>query len=1417
MLCCSLLASLLLAVLFITLAGKSAGAQTPFPDHPKIDPGLQSVLVKSRPADILDVIVYMNDAVDFSLLELQGNKTQNRRTVVQSLQQTALESQVELKAQLESYQSDGSVESYRSLWIINAIHMKADSAAIGQIAARNDVSRVTLNETYRFVEPGEIFTTALSVDLPWGLERIRSNHAIHGLGVDGAGVTVAIMDTGVDWSHPALKTNYRGYREEGAAQHVGNWYDAVEGAPTPLDPNGHGTHVAGTAVGQEGIGVAPGANWIAVRIFNEYGFGSVADIHAAFQWLLAPDGNPELSPDVVNNSWSGNPGMTDFIPDVAALKAAGIVPLFAAGNSGPDVGTINAPANYPDTIAVGAADDLNLIAWFSSRGPSGLTREVKPTLAAPGTRILSSLPDNQYGYFNGTSMATPHVTGIYALLLSVDPTLLEKELTALVTSNAVPLGIDQPNNDFGWGLADAYAAVADVAIGGTLQGTVHSDGATVPDAVITVTNQSGRSLPFQSDEDGKFKAYLLPGKYDITVANFGFYTYNGSEIIIEADELTDYDVDLSRLPHGLIFGQLRDSSSIEPLTGTVRVGGTPVTVNTDDEGYYQLQLPAGRYSVAAIRDGFKISRFTMNITSNSIAEHDFILEPTFKTLLVDGGSWLYDSQIDYFVDALEQNDFAHTLISIRNPFTDVPTAQELGLYDAVIWSSPTDSPGFVGAGEALSEYLDDGGRFLVSGQNVAWLDDMGSFSEPWMYRQLRSAFAGKAEEPFSLVGAEATPFEGMNFELNGLDSAGNQDAPDLSKPLRKSLTEVAFSYPNGQAGALYAHRCAPFHIVYLGFGLEGVSGAANRAELIARSLDFFTEPDADFGLRYTPAYVDDFVPPSGKRSYEVEILNLGETLTDTFELSIENASWPTSLVTQTLTLGPCESGRTIINVDIPAELPLDTTERFELLARSTNYPGYSEAIPVDLKTPGHILLVDDDRWYDQAATFRAALDGAGYSYDFWEVGPLSIGRGSPPSDLLNAYAMVLWYTGYDWFEPITSAESETLLAYLSQGGRLFLTSQDYLYYHEVDLLTRDYFGVQQYVESIEPTRVYGNEALGFGADLAGPLPLNYGLYKNFSDGMVLVPDASALFWHNRGYAAGAAHSGNGWRTAFLSYPFEALPDDVQPMAMSQIVGWLSDFGDSTFEVDHRSGKNYAESTSTRTFTITLRNFDYAASNHVVLTNTVPNELEINETSITGNAHYNPSTRQVTWNGQRDGGESHEIVYQASPNPSLPAGLRIDNPAIIYYERHNLKVNRTASYWIEAPDLSKTDLVVSPALPPPNHPVTVFTSLRNTGLATAVFSATLFLPEPMEPITETLEADTGTAVMKGNMVQWQGEIGVAKTAHVSVQITTPLNPQTTRYPLSILVEDSVTAPVFRQLLLDVVPNQIHFPLVTFKEY
>jgi subtilisin family serine protease len=329
------------------------------------------------------------------------------------------------------------------------------------------------------------------------------------MGYVGQGIVVANMDTGVDLDHPDLAPRWRGGSN--------SWFDVHGQHPaTPFDANGHGTRTMGLVVGGDAnllgnaIGMAPGAKWIAAKVWDDAGNAMNSDFTIAFQWILDPDGDPATddAPDVLNNSW-GFELQPDFCEsvfqvDIQILKAAGIAVVFSAGNRGAlGPGSSTSPANNPEGFATGAVDETLSIAPFSSRGPSACDGSLFPEIAAPGAGIVTSdlsnggNPTVSVPPVSGTSFAAPHVSGAMALLLSAFPDASVAQLEWSLLETAQDLGAPGADNDYGYGLLDVAAAYNHLL--GCLPGGADSDGDGIPDACDNCVSTFN---PRQEDTDG---------------------------------------------------------------------------------------------------------------------------------------------------------------------------------------------------------------------------------------------------------------------------------------------------------------------------------------------------------------------------------------------------------------------------------------------------------------------------------------------------------------------------------------------------------------------------------------------------------------------------------------------------------------------------------------------------------------------------------------------------------------------------------------------------------------------------------------------------------------------------------------------------------------------------------------------------
>jgi serine protease AprX len=387
----------------------------------------------------------------------------------------------------------------RSFYIVNAILVKGTREVADALATRPDVARVEGNPLIHNNLPQPEPATEGPRDLqrPGTVEPgINYTHAplVWAEGFTGQTIVLASADTGVRWTHNALKPHYRGW-DGMNADHDYNWHDSIHNSvgnpcgndsPFPCDDLGHGTHTTGTMVGDDGmgnqIGMAPGAKWIGCRNMDA-NTGSPARYIECMQWFLAPtrigggDPDPTKAPDITNNSWECPPSegcsANTLQAAVDAQAAAGIMMVSAAQNSGPNCSTVqNPPGIYASTYTAGAlTTGTDTIASFSSRGPvvADGSNRIKPDITAPGTGTRSSYntSDSAYANLSGTSMATPHTSGAMALLWSAVPSLRHQITISREALNNAAVHINStlcgdagpPNNVYGWGRVDIKAAV----------------------------------------------------------------------------------------------------------------------------------------------------------------------------------------------------------------------------------------------------------------------------------------------------------------------------------------------------------------------------------------------------------------------------------------------------------------------------------------------------------------------------------------------------------------------------------------------------------------------------------------------------------------------------------------------------------------------------------------------------------------------------------------------------------------------------------------------------------------------------------------------------------------------------------------------------------------------------------------------
>ncbi len=374
---------------------------------------------------------------------------------------------------------------YRSYYLVNALEVQGGSLLRLYLITQPEVDRVLASPRLRPlpqpVEPSSGGVAGILENPGWNIKMIGADKVWNEFGITGQGIVVGQSDSGADGTHPALKAAYRGAQTGDDY----NWFDPWEHTSSPVDLGGHGTHTLGTILGQGGIGVAPGAQWMACANLNR-NLGNPALYLDCMQFMLAPfpkdgepftDGNPSRAAHVLNNSW-GCPPLEGCDPDALrpaaeALRAAGIFVVVSTGNDGPNCETVDSPlALYDSVFSVGALDRFGNLAGFSSRGPVTVdgSGRVKPDITAPGVDVFSSIPGGTYTENSGTSMAGPHLVGVVALLWSANPALVgdidRTEQILIETAQPYTGSISDgcfsgsiPNTGYGFGIVDAYSAV----------------------------------------------------------------------------------------------------------------------------------------------------------------------------------------------------------------------------------------------------------------------------------------------------------------------------------------------------------------------------------------------------------------------------------------------------------------------------------------------------------------------------------------------------------------------------------------------------------------------------------------------------------------------------------------------------------------------------------------------------------------------------------------------------------------------------------------------------------------------------------------------------------------------------------------------------------------------------------------------
>ena len=538
-----------------------------------LDPLLSQEMNRRSDDERIEVVVLMKAQYDRSQLSRRADfiptKAERRVFVVNELKAFAEASQHDLKRTLAEMESHGMVSSVRSLWSANTLYFEATKPAILDLAERTDIETITLNTQHQWIAEGETPKPASDTrETTPNITKVKADQ-VWEQGYTGKGVVVAVVDSGVNYNHLDLADHLW----DGGEEFPHHGYDIVNNDNDPMDDKGHGTHCAGTVLGDGTAGsltgMAPEATLMCVKSIRGDGFGGAVNIAGGMEWSV------EHGCDLISMSLGMvGAGVADkeiLRRTCEAILDAGIVALVCAGNEGMNIllmmypipNNVRVPASCPPpyldpdqmanpgplscVVAVGAVNYNDAAADFTSQGPVtwqdtefgdyaynpgiGL---IRPDVCAPGVGIKSLDYENTSGYTNmdGTSQATPCVAGIVALMLQKNPELTPAEICRILEETSVKL-TPTKSNITGVGRVDALAAVNAVQ---AWDGIAEQN----DNQALVFPNPSQDAFTVQCDDMTRIEVFSMDGRLVKTMES------NGSQCQIEGLENGVYVLQISR-------------------------------------------------------------------------------------------------------------------------------------------------------------------------------------------------------------------------------------------------------------------------------------------------------------------------------------------------------------------------------------------------------------------------------------------------------------------------------------------------------------------------------------------------------------------------------------------------------------------------------------------------------------------------------------------------------------------------------------------------------------------------------------------------------------------------------------------------------------------------------------------------------
>jgi len=954
-------------------AAKQADAMVKSHDTtPKLNNQLIEKIKSSSEGEFIPVIIKLKDKADLKKLKANFNKQnysenalkQHKAAVIDALKNHAQKSQTGVLKTLEEQKNKGKAKNIKSFWIFNGITAHLDKAAIYELARNPMVEEIIYNDikftavtqkevnTLETVKstvydendtttPDENDITAPDEDntttpdknnatvientyqpaltpqtsVTWGISKIGADQ-VWSMGYDGTGVTVGVLDTGVDPRNFDLLIDPNGDPNDLNNWKLVNWaqfdyYGNIisNDRQYAYDDDGHGTHVSGTSLGNSysgvSIGVAPGARLVVGKVLD-YGSGSFEQVAAGMEWIVTV---PDVR--VVNMSLGATGTWDVMIEPTRNMMEMFVFPAFAIGNSGP--GSTGSPGNVPAAFGVGATDEYDNIAYFSSGGWVEWNNDpyhgeyLKPDVSAPGVSVYSCLPGNGYDYWSGTSMATPHVTGSVALILQVCPWLSVEEVKSVLKHGAVDLGAGGPDPYHGWGRINVKNSIDLLYSGeyGIVSGAITGPDAEAVEADVLV---DGNWLSKADPVYGSYDLVLPRGSHELKVSH-PLYKDASVTVNIANGEVIDQNFNLSRKVQGSIGGTVTNASGELIANAVVELEGVMgAATKTDSKGRYRLDnIPEGSYKLRLtppLPYGFQRTDVTIP-ASGGLVMKDFNVN-TADILLVDHDYW--NSWEKYFMEALIQKgysfaywDWNAALEYAWYPEDCLPPLDIMKLFNKVILSDFDGSIIYVdeelGSNRCLRQYLDSGRKMFVSGEDIGWAVGYIDFYRNYLHATYLADYGSLLVRGLPAGAWPQGILKGLDMDISfnsGGDGANNQWYPDVVAPADSQAVSVADYVDSYVAGSGALAVDGPLHrLMYFSFGFEGINGADTRADVMDRVMKYLDSPTENTSpaISYSTAWntVSDSNATDGR--YRVSSTT---NATSVYQFTGDNVTWVTA-------------------------------------------------------------------------------------------------------------------------------------------------------------------------------------------------------------------------------------------------------------------------------------------------------------------------------------------------------------------------------------------------------------------------------------------------------------------------------------------------------------------------------------------